>query len=104
MVQNDAKGFRIGLPSPAAKSPEAEAVAPTIATSPTLPPTSPRTSVPIGCKSLTFYPSRDAWVQVRMLAAREGRTAYDLMLEALDDLLIKRNLTPNARVLQQDPS
>ncbi len=61
-----------------------------------------RTSVPPGCKSLTFYPSRDAWLQVRMLAGKEDRTAHDLMLEALDMLLLQRGLTPNARPVRSE--
>jgi hypothetical protein len=62
-------------------------------------PTKPaRTSVPPGCKSLTFYPSKDAWLQLRNLAGRTDRPIIDHMLEAMDDYLVKHGLIPNARV------
>jgi len=56
-----------------------------------------RTSVPNGAKSLTFYPSKDAWLQLRMLSGRLDRPAQDLLLDALDALFREHNLPPIAR-------
>ena len=39
-----------------------------------------------GTKSLTFYPSKDGWLQLRMLSGRLDRPAQDLLLDALDAL------------------
>lgn len=56
-----------------------------------------RTSVPVGAKSLTFYPSKDAWLQLRMLSGRLDRPAQDLLLDALDALFREHYLPPIAR-------
>jgi hypothetical protein len=60
-------------------------------------PKAARTSVPLGGKSLTFYPSKDAWLQLRMLSGRLDRPAQDLLLDALDALFRDHNLPPIAR-------
>src|SRR5919202_874717 len=56
-----------------------------------------RTSVPPGAKSLTFYPSKDAWLQLRMLSGRLDRPAQDLLLDALDALFRDQGLPQIAR-------
>src|SRR3954463_15131191 len=56
-----------------------------------------RVAIPDGCKSITFYPTTEGWTQVRIIAAREQRTAQDLMLEALDLWFEKRGLQRCAR-------
>jgi hypothetical protein len=56
-----------------------------------------RVAIPEGCKSITFYPTTEGWTQVRIIAAREQRTAQDLMLEALDLWFEKRGLQRCAR-------
>lgn len=54
-------------------------------------------SVPPDCKSLTFYPSKAAHLQLRLVAGREERTAGDLLLDALDLLFAERGLSRIAR-------
>ncbi len=56
-----------------------------------------RTSVPAGAKSLTFYPSKDAWLQLRALSGRLDRPAQDLLLDAPDALFHGHNLPPFAQ-------
>src|SRR3954447_8402222 len=56
-----------------------------------------RTSVPPGAKSLTFYPSKDAWLQLRMLSGRLDRPAQDLLLDALDALFRDHGLPTISR-------
>jgi hypothetical protein len=52
----------------------------------------PRGDRPPGTKTVTFYTSRDGWLQLRTLAGREDTTAQALMLEALDLLFETRGL------------
>ena len=49
-------------------------------------------SLPPNRKSVTFYPSKDAWLQLRMLSGRTDTTVQGLMLVALDLLFAKNNL------------
>jgi hypothetical protein len=90
--------FKLDLPG--ARRPKVEAspqpvAAPSEASQPAA--KQARTSVPAGAKSLTFYPSKDAWLQLRMLSGRLDRPAQDLLLDALDALFREHNLPPIAR-------
>ena len=97
----DASGFSLNLPSgrrPAVSEPVAPApAAPQVVAAAARPAKAPRTSVPPGAKSLTFYPSKEAWLQLRMLAGRQDRTAQDLLLDALDALFRDHGLPQTAR-------
>ena len=85
------RNFRLGVPEPGpATSPELAAEKPEK-------PRKQRVAIPEGCKSITFYPTTEGWTQVRIVAAREQRTAQDLMLEALDLWFEKRGLQRCAR-------
>jgi hypothetical protein len=82
------QNFRLGVPEPdPSATPELVAEKPK----------KQRVAIPEGCKSITFYPTTEGWTQVRIIAAREQRTAQDLMLEALDLWFEKRGLQRCAR-------
>ena len=89
--------FKLNLPGARGTKPEpnpAPVSAPAEAPSSAKP---GRTSVPTGAKSLTFYPSKDAWLQLRMLSGRLDRPAQDLLLDALDALFRDHDLPQIAR-------
>lgn len=81
-------------PGPAAPSPAAAPV-PTPASPPAA--KARGATVPAGCKAVTFYPSKDAHLQLRLLAGRAERTANDLLLDALDLLFAEHRLSRIAR-------
>lgn len=80
--------FRIVMPTTPAPAP---------APAPRAPAPGRKPSVPPGRKSVTCYPPHDAWLQLRMLAGREGRTIQDLMLEGVDLVFADRRLSQIAR-------
>src|SRR3954453_10483469 len=90
--------FKLDLPG--VRRPKAEATPQPVAGPPEAlqPAAKPaRTSVPNGAKSLTFYPSKDAWLQLRMLSGRLDRPAQDLLLDALNALFRDHGLPTISR-------
>lgn len=103
MAKNSPSAFSLHIPGHSKRT-----EAPALASAPIHAPASPvevkpkRVSVPEGCKSVTFYPARDAWRQLRDISEQRDQTIADLMLDVLDAYLTQQGLTPNARKLPTD--
>lgn len=62
-----------------------------------IPPPKQRVAVQPGHKSITFYPTHEAWLQVHIAAKRAGRPVQDVMLDILDDWFQANGLQRCAR-------
>ena len=77
-----------------------------VETNPTPPAVAGHISRPVsrrGKRVVGTYINPDAWMQLRILGLRSGRSTQDLMVDAIDLLFQQHGLTRIARGAQADP-